>query len=155
RRGGRRPLVASIEFFSDFWRTSCGNGAWINGGQPGEMAMSAAANDFREIFCEALERQSPEDMAQYLDKVCADDTDLRWRIEDLLGAHQEAGNFLGGESSADATIPYVPLAEGPGSKIGRYKLLEQIGEGGFGVVFMAEQEEPVRRRAALKIIKLG
>src|SRR5204863_6505911 len=68
----------------------------------------------------------------------------------LLSAHQTAeGGFL--------DLPHAPvrLSEGPGSKIGRYKLLEQIGEGGFGVVFMAEQETPVRRTVALKIIKLG
>src|SRR5205814_2294999 len=57
---------------------------------------------------------------------------------------------------SDRTLEAVPvLSEGPGSTIGRYKLLEQIGEGGFGVVFMAEQTSPVRRKVALKVIKLG
>ena len=81
---------------------------------------------------------------------------LRGRVEALLLAHSDAGDFLGGQSPAgiNATIDQ-PITERPGTVIGRYKLLEQIGEGGFGVVFMAEQEEPVRRKVALKIIKPG
>src|SRR6201999_4079465 len=67
----------------------------------------------------------------------------------------EKGGVMLEQSVSDMSTPYIPLAERPGSMIGRYKLLEQIGEGGFGVVFMAEQEQPVRRRVALKIIKLG
>jgi serine/threonine protein kinase/tetratricopeptide (TPR) repeat protein len=80
---------------------------------------------------------------------------LRARVEALLAAHEAAGDFLrvaGADSAAAATVSF---GEQPGSKIGHYKLLTQIGEGGFAVVFMAEQEQPVRRRVALKIIKLG
>ena len=76
----------------------------------------------------------------------------RWRRCSLPPATQ--GSFLGGDS--DTTVaPATALAEGPGTTIGRYKLLQKIGEGGFGAVYMAEQEEPVRRKVALKIIKLG
>jgi serine/threonine protein kinase/tetratricopeptide (TPR) repeat protein len=117
--------------------------------------MSTAANDLREIFCEALERQTPEDVTQFLDKVCADDADLRCQVEDLLAAHRKANNFLGGASSAHGTVDHSPIAERPGTVIGPYKLLRQIGEGGFGVVFLAEQERPVKRRVALKVIKPG
>ena len=90
--------------------------------------------------------------AAYLDNACAGDVALRRRVEELLHAHEQAGDFLG------KTVP-MPVAdlmlERTGVMIGRYKLLEQIGEGGFGVVYMAEQVEPVRRKVAVKIIKLG
>src|SRR6185369_3968813 len=71
------------------------------------------------------------------------------RVETLLRAHDAAGGFL------QSTVAVEPPHEGPGTIIGRYKLLQQIGEGGFGVVYMAEQLEPVRRKVALKIIKAG
>ncbi|HEY4234769.1 MAG TPA: serine/threonine-protein kinase [Lacipirellulaceae bacterium] len=108
-----------------------------------------------EVFGEALGKPDAGARAVYLDEVCGADAALRERIEALLAAHDATGNRLALPEANGATVAYVPLAEGPGTKIGRYKLLEQIGEGGFGVVFMAEQEEPVRRRVALKIIKLG
>ena len=100
----------------------------------------------------------PEDRAAYLDQACGDNGPLRRRIEALLNASEQSGAFL--EISAAPTLRRtpavsIPLAEKPGDRVGRYKLLQQIGEGGCGVVYMAEQEEPVRRRVALKIIKLG
>jgi serine/threonine protein kinase len=76
-------------------------------------------------------------------------------VDDLLRAHREAGNFLGGVSAADGTIEHTPIAERAGTIIGPYKLLQQIGDGGMGVVFMAEQTEPIQRTVALKIIKPG
>jgi serine/threonine protein kinase/WD40 repeat protein len=101
----------------------------------------------------------PEERAAYLDKACAGDADLRRRVEELLQAHEQAKDFLEAPAAGlDRGISQrisVPLAEKPGEKIDHYKLLQQIGEGGCGVVYMAEQEEPVRRRVALKIIKLG
>ena len=100
-----------------------------------------------ELFCEALARPSPEARAAYLAQICGDDTRLRARVEELLQASNDAGRFLEGEAPA--------VYEGPGSQIGPYKLLEQIGEGGFGLVFMAEQTSPVRRRVALKVLKPG
>src|SRR5689334_6911534 len=107
------------------------------------------------IFTEALARPTPAERAAYLDGACGEDAELRRRVEALLSSNQAAQTFLplsgtDGANDRDATIQ-----EGPGTRIGRYKLLQQIGEGGFGVVFMAEQEHPVRRLVALKIIKLG
>src|SRR5678815_5404955 len=79
------------------------------------------------------------------------------RDRDLLRAHDEATGFLREAPAANKTIRLEESAvtEGPGTLIGRYKILQQIGEGGCGVVYMAEQSEPVRRRVALKVIKLG
>jgi tetratricopeptide (TPR) repeat protein/serine/threonine protein kinase len=110
------------------------------------------------IFCEARERPSAEERGAYLDQACGDDAVLRARVEALLHAEPEVGNFLRGDASP-ASDPFAtvdsPIAEGPGTVIGAYKLLEQIGEGGFGVVFMAEQQQPVRRKVALKVLKPG
>ncbi|NOS71010.1 MAG: protein kinase [Verrucomicrobia bacterium] len=109
------------------------------------------------IFSSALELD-PAERAAYLDRVCGADVPLRQRVEALLNVHKQAEHFL--EDSASpalqltGTVP-IPLAEKAGDHIGRYKLLQQIGEGGCGVVYMAEQEQPVRRRVALKVIKLG
>ena len=106
------------------------------------------------VFAEAMEIADPAARRAYLDRACAGDAALRQEVESLLAAHEQAGDFMNTGGDATATLP-LPPAEKPGDRIGRYKLLEQIGEGGFGVVWMAEQEEPVRRRVALKIIKLG
>ena len=86
---------------------------------------------------------------------CGQDQELRRRIEVLLTAYEAATAFIPTKHGDDSVRAPTPLAEGPGTRIGRYKLLQQIGEGGMGVVYMAEQEEPVCRRVALKIIKLG
>jgi tetratricopeptide (TPR) repeat protein len=107
------------------------------------------------IFAEALNRSDGAARAEYLDQACNGDAELRARVVTLLAADVGAGSFLKLPAESEGTIPFVELSEKPGSKIGRFKLLEQIGEGGFGVVFMAQQEEPVRRLVALKIIKLG
>src|ERR1700730_218970 len=109
------------------------------------------------VFTEAVAKPKPSDRAVYLDQACGDDTQLRARVEALLAAHDNAGSFLGlpGSDPAQTIDASDSLREGPGTVIGRYKLLEQIGEGGVGGVFMAEQKEPVRRKVALKIIKLG
>jgi serine/threonine protein kinase/tetratricopeptide (TPR) repeat protein len=117
--------------------------------------MVDAKPDVLTIFGEALAQATDLDRANYLDRACRDDIDLRQRIDKLLRAHEEAGNFLGGVSSAGGTIEHSPITERPGTVIGPYKLLQQIGEGGFGVVFEAEQDRPVKRRVALKIIKPG
>jgi WD40 repeat protein/serine/threonine protein kinase len=108
------------------------------------------------IFIDALEREDPAERAAFLDQACAGHPALRGRIERLLRRHEQADGFL--EATADGRAGHVdePAAsERPGSMIGAYKLLEQIGEGGFGVVFMAEQQQPIRRRVALKILKPG
>jgi hypothetical protein len=108
----------------------------------------------KAFFVEALERKSPQDMIAFLDKACIGNEALRARVEELLRAHKDAGNFLGG-APPDATRAEPVRGEGPGTVIGPYKLLQQIGEGGMGIVYMADQERPVRRRVASKIIKPG
>ena len=110
----------------------------------------------REIFDRAMAIVAPEERSRYLDEVCADNERLRGHIEGLLLAQEDLGSFLQSPPVAGAS-PTIeqPITEKPGTVIDRYKLLEQIGEGGFGVVFMAEQEEPVKRRVALKVIKPG
>jgi WD40 repeat protein/serine/threonine protein kinase len=110
--------------------------------------------DEQAIFIAALQEER-EQRAAYLDRACGDDPSLRRRVEVLLDAHERAGSFLQQPAAAGLTDAYRPLSEGPGTVIGQYKLLQQIGEGGFGVVYMAEQLEPVRRKVALKIIKPG
>src|SRR5262245_46104516 len=93
---------------------------------------------------------------QFLDAACAGDLQLRESVEELLREHDETGGLLSRPAAdpAAATLD-GPLAERPGAIIGPYKLLQQIGDGGCGVFFMAEQEKPVRRIVALKIIKAG
>ena len=127
--------------------------------------MGNQSNREIEIFNSALERTTPAERAAYLDGACAEDAELRARIEALIRAHEQAGGFLPTEGAvAQASVPAKTLATPPGmfpvtekvgDRIGRYKLLQQIGEGGCGVVYMAEQQEPVRRKVALKVIKLG
>jgi serine/threonine-protein kinase len=118
--------------------------------------MNMARPSVDEVFDEAM-RQSPgPDRARFLDESCGDDAELRARVEQLLRAFAEAGSFLEMPAAPLAATTYSPtIAERPGSVIGPYKLLQQIGEGGCGVVFLAEQERPVRRRVALKVIKPG
>jgi eukaryotic-like serine/threonine-protein kinase len=130
--------------------------------------MSESPNPEVAVFAAALELPADQ-RGVYLDQACAGNIELRGRVEALLRVHDEAGSFfdklasVGRPTSAEGVMPRssendrVPgiLAEKPGDRIGRYKLLQQIGEGGCGVVYMAEQEEPVHRRVALKVIKLG
>src|SRR5436309_2792478 len=109
-----------------------------------------------EVFTTALDLSLGE-RAAYLERVCRGNGQLRQRVEVLLEAHLQAGDFLE-HSPQTASIQAkreASAGEKPGERIGRFKLLQQIGEGGWGVVFMAEQEQPVRRRVALKIIKPG
>jgi tetratricopeptide (TPR) repeat protein len=110
--------------------------------------------DAQEIFEQAV-TVPKEDRRAFLDGACGRDADCRAEVESLLVAHDEAAAFLDAPTSGAAAAIAQPLSEGPGSIIGRYKLLELIGEGGFGAVYMADQKEPVHRRVALKIIKLG
>jgi eukaryotic-like serine/threonine-protein kinase len=108
----------------------------------------------RSIFLNALEENSAESRARYIDDACANDVQLRGRVAALLDAHVEIGS-LPPEPEAVATRGMPPAPEPPGTQIGPYKLREQIGEGGFGVVYVAQQSKPVRRKVALKIIKPG
>src|SRR5205085_6782415 len=105
------------------------------------------SNREKAIFEEALEFGSETERLDYLEKACGGDAALLVRVQ----AHATAENFL-----PEEPIKTLLSTTGkPGDRIGRYKLLQQIGEGGCGIVYMAEQAEPVRRRVALKIIKLG
>src|SRR5258708_35919777 len=112
----------------------------------------------KPIFLRAIEGQSPEKWEAYLDGACGDDAPLRSRVSALLQAHQEMGSFREEAPAVARTIDMPAerlVAAAPGTIIGPYKLLQQIGEGGMGVVYMAEQAAPVRRKVALKIIKPG
>ena len=107
------------------------------------------------IFAAALNRPAQE-RAAFLDGACGENEPLRRHIEGLIESSNEVGSFLEKPPVDDSTTSaYEPITEGPGTVIGRYKLLEQIGEGGMGVVYMAEQQKPVHRKVALKIIKPG
>jgi serine/threonine protein kinase len=130
--------------------------------------MAAEKASLDTIFCAVIEIASADERAAYLARACGEDHELQARLEKLLDAHFRAGSFLEepiqalGPRAADARISSSPelggpaaIAEGPGTTIHSYKLLQQIGEGGMGVVYMADQEHPVRRRVAFKIIKPG
>jgi serine/threonine protein kinase/Tfp pilus assembly protein PilF len=108
-----------------------------------------------EIFSEALARSSPEERASYLQQACGGNSALRASVEALLRANIGASGFLEGAVGGLIATIDDPISERPGALIGAYKLLEEIGEGGFGVVFMAEQTQPVRRKVALKVLKPG
>ena len=117
--------------------------------------MTPTPPDRKSIFGRALEIESAAGRAAYLDEACGADAGLRAEVEGLLAALDQVGAFMGRPAAAAFTVGYEPLAEGPGTRIGPYKLLQQIGEGGFGIVFMAEQLRPVRRKVALKVLKPG
>ncbi len=130
--------------------------------------MSDNRERMRDIFDKAR-RLPKSERATFLNGLATVDGPMRAQIEDMLAALDDAGSFLSeptqghgdaaptadSSSSAGAAAMSAPMREGPGTRIGPYKILQQIGEGGFGSVFMAQQEEPVRRKVALKIIKLG
>jgi serine/threonine protein kinase/tetratricopeptide (TPR) repeat protein len=117
--------------------------------------MSIDADRVKAIFVHAIEKVPAEGWEGYLDGACADQPELRQEVARLLTAHAQSGALLDkGPLGATVTVAHsvAPLL---GAQIDKYKLLEQIGEGGYGVVFMAEQQTPVHRRVALKLIKPG
>jgi eukaryotic-like serine/threonine-protein kinase len=135
-----------------------------------DRAMNAEKPSVKAIFDEAVEIEDPGARRSYLDRACTSDVELRRKLDAILQAYGDAGSFLQKPAiDAGVTDPFTPSArltgpaleeprpitEGPGTSIGPYKLLQPIGEGGMGIVYMAEQEKPVRRRVALKIIKPG
>src|SRR5688572_13496220 len=113
----------------------------------------ASADLLIEIFNEAKVRPEGAERDAFLAGACRAEPELMEQVVSLLRSNERAGDFF--LKHTQLTPPAAPLTEKPGDRIGRYKLLEQIGEGGCGVVYMADQEEPVRRRVALKVIKLG
>ena len=121
--------------------------------------MSNSSDHELTVFS-AARRLPPDRRAAFLDEACAGDATLRQQVENLLAAGERARGFLEtpaenlldpGANPRSTAIP----SEKPGDRIGRYELLEQIGEGGCGTVYRASQEVPVRREVALKVIKLG
>jgi serine/threonine protein kinase/tetratricopeptide (TPR) repeat protein len=118
--------------------------------------MNADPNTAKAIFLEAVEKHDTAQWPAFLDRACAGQPDLRRRVEVLLEAHREAGTAADRAGSDQPTTgDDGPPYKRPGTIIGPYKLLQQIGEGGMGTVFMAEQTEPVQRKVALKIIRPG
>jgi hypothetical protein len=121
-----------------------------------EDIMDNKTEEIKLIFFEAYKKATLQERTGYLDRECGDNTDLRAEVESLLEAYDDTGGFLEAPVlNADVTLDDSAVSEGPGTIIGRYKLLEKIGEGGMATVYMAEQERPIRRKVALKIIKLG
>ncbi|MBN2269054.1 MAG: protein kinase [Sedimentisphaerales bacterium] len=118
--------------------------------------MADKPNDIETIYDVARQKPAGAERSAYLDKACGNDAALRARVEALLKANEDAGSFLESPPfEATITMDKARAVEKPGDSIGPYKLLEKIGEGGMAYVYMAEQERPLRRRVALKIIKLG
>jgi serine/threonine protein kinase len=121
----------------------------------------------QSAFLAAVEAPDPAARAAILDRECQGDDELRRRVEALLRAHDEPGSSLDQPARDPGATGEVapgrwldpqalpPLSEGPGSRVGPYKLLQLLGEGGMGAVFLAEQEQPVKRRVALKVVKAG
>ncbi len=120
------------------------------------MDMAEAQPNLRRIFDAALEIEDPEQRRDFVAHSCAGDARLRREVEELLAAHETAGGFLAdpARSGLSSATPSGD-GQGEGTVIGRYRLRQKLGEGGCGVVYLAEQQEPVRRRVALKILKLG
>jgi serine/threonine-protein kinase len=143
--------------------------------------MNASFDQLREIFLGAVEKHTPDEWEAYLDQACGGgDQALRQQVARLLEAHAAGGSLLdsrsitacwpaitleahavggglldGASGGIDPTPPFEPILEACGTVIGPYKLMEAIGEGGMGVVYVAEQTRPVRRKVALKLIKPG
>jgi serine/threonine protein kinase/tetratricopeptide (TPR) repeat protein len=116
--------------------------------------MTEIENQARSVFLAALER-APEGWPAFLQEACGANTELRARVEQLLHAHLAMGSIHGGGDSPDATIDGPSNSQRPGAPIGPYKLIEPIGEGGMGAVWMAQQIQPVKRLVAIKLIKRG
>ena len=130
--------------------------------------MLEPGNPLRKIFLEALETADPDQRNAFLDRACGANAALRREVEELLVAEAGSSRFLPDRplsslprahlaelAEAMALGCDLPSTEQPGDHVGRYKLLQKIGEGGCGVVYLAEQQEPIRRSVALKVIKLG
>jgi serine/threonine protein kinase/tetratricopeptide (TPR) repeat protein len=144
------------------------NVAWMGEASRERRAMPSDPKRVQAIFLSVVEQPDPAARAAVLDRECAGDADLRGRVEALLKANDDPASFLDKPAvdaapdgtgafapGPDDSAPPGPAAEAPGQWIGPYRLLQEIGAGGMGTVWMAEQEHPVRRRVALKVIKPG
>jgi serine/threonine protein kinase/tetratricopeptide (TPR) repeat protein len=116
--------------------------------------MTAIEESARSIFLAALER-TPDQWPAFLEEACGSNADLRARVDQLLKAHAAMGSIHAGETAASSVTIDAPVIEYPNTVIGHYALLEQIGEGGMGTVWLAQQTEPVKRQVAVKLIKAG
>src|SRR6185436_13388730 len=116
--------------------------------------MAKPTRSLHALFGEASELGNPQARAAFLDEACGGDATLRANLEELLKSGESAGGFLADLKREPLGLA-ASIGEREGDRIGRYKLLQKIGEGGCGVVYVAEQIEPVRREVALKVIKLG
>ena len=123
--------------------------------------MNADPNPAKAIFLQAVEGHTPDQWPAFLDRACAGRPELRRQVEALLGAHREVGTAQhrelaeGADPGPVATIDLPPVTAAPGTVIGPYKLIEQIGEGGMGRVCMAQQTEPVKRRGRRQAHQAG
>ncbi len=119
--------------------------------------MAEPALSEQSVFLDCIEMETPAERRAHLHRVCGGNQRLRAGVEALLAAHERLGTIAHKPNAAvpAETVTVPPGGVGPGTIIGPYKLLEQIGEGGFGVVFMAEQQQPMHRRVALKVLKPG
>ena len=119
--------------------------------------MSVSENQAKTIFLAALEIDSQTERGAFIDARCGDDVSLLQAVERLLLRHDDVGSFLESPPPGVEVAPTVdqPIAEQPGTQIGPYKLLQKIGEGGFGVVYMAEQTKPIRRQSRLESDQTG
>ncbi len=112
--------------------------------------------DAEAIFLAALDKATPHERGAYVEETCAGDAELLGRVRELLSCHEGSqGPLDAPPPGLGGTVDLPPMSEQPGAVIGPYKLLQQIGEGGMGTVFMAEQTQPVKRKVALKVIKPG
>src|SRR5947208_1788974 len=109
--------------------------------------MTAIEHQARLLFLAALER-GPDQWPAFLDEACGGNTRVRARVQELLRAHQAMGSIHAARCVGPAATVDLALAEQPGTVIGPYKLLQQIGEGGMGTVYLAEQSQPIQRQVA-------
>ncbi len=118
--------------------------------------MTSGDSELDRIFSTALTCPTPEALGDFLDHACEGTPETRSRVEALIRAHENSGDFLDEPAVSPERAPNQEApAELPGSRVGPYRIVERLGEGGYGVVYLAQQEEPVRREVALKVIKLG